>query len=220
MSLVELLQTVPEFRHLRGKRHQLWFILLMMIVGAMCGYWGYRPLAEFTQLYGAQVCQHLECALPQRLPSYSTFRRIILELDFQAFAQVFNQWAQQYVPIEPGEWLAVDGKSIKGSVSNYDNDQQNFVMLVSVFSHKRGFVLHSQPMENKAISELHVVQQLLGALDLSGAVVTADALHTQKNSGVLAPAGGSLSAVCEGEPSQVIWLDGGLRSNPSSHRSR
>ncbi|MEP0874022.1 transposase family protein [Trichocoleus desertorum AS-A10] len=38
MSLVELLQTVPEFRQLRGKRHQLWFILLLMIVGAMSGY--------------------------------------------------------------------------------------------------------------------------------------------------------------------------------------
>lgn len=201
MSLVELLQAVPEFRHLRGKRHQLWFILLLMIVGAMCGYWGYRPLAEFTQLYGDQVCQQLGHPLPQRLPSYSTFRRIILELDFQTFAQVFNQWAQQYVPIEPGEWLAVDGKSIKGSVSDYDNDQQNFVMLVSVFSHKRGLVLHSQPMENKAVSELHMVQQLLGILDLSEAVVTADALHTQKNSGVHPPAGGSLSAVCEGEPS-------------------
>ena len=134
MSLVELLQTVPEFRHLRGKRHQLWLILLLMIVGAMCGYWGYRPLAEFSQLYGSQVCQHLNYPLPRRLPSHSTFRRVILELDFQAFAQVFNQWVQQYVSIEPGEWLAVDGKSIKGSVSDYDNEQQNFVMLVSVFS--------------------------------------------------------------------------------------
>ena len=198
MSLVELLQSVPEFRQLRGKRHQLWFILLLMIVGAMCGYWGYRPLAEFTQLYGAQVCQHLGHPLPRRLPSYSTFRRVILELDFQVFAQVFNQWAQQYVPIEPGEWLAIDGKSIKGSVSDYDSDQQNFVMLVSVFSHKRGLVLHSQPMENKVISELHVVQQLLEVLDLSGAVVTADALHTQKNSPVLASTASPLSAVCEG----------------------
>jgi|SRR6476646_9720681 len=204
MSLVELLQTVPEFRQLRGKRHQLWFILLLMIVGAMCGYWGYRPLAEFSQLYGTQVCQQLGHPLPQHLPSYSTFRRVILELDFQVFAQVFNQWAQQYVPIEPGEWLAIDGKSIKGSVSDYDNNQQNFVMLVSVFSHKRGLVLHSQPMENKAVSELHVVQQLLGVLDLSDAVVTADALHTQKNGPVPAPAGGSLSAVCEGQPSEVI----------------
>lgn len=204
MSLVELLQTVPEFRHLRGQRHELWFILLLMIVGAMCGYWGYRPLAEFSQLYGAQVCQYLNHPLPRRLPSHSTFRRVILALDFQVFAQVFNQWAQHYVPIEPGEWLAVDGKSIKGSVSDFDTHQQNFVMLVSVFSHKRGFVLHSQPMKNKAISELHVVQQLLEVLDLSGAVVTADALHTQKNGRAPAPAASPLSAVREGQPAEVI----------------
>ncbi|MBW4491389.1 MAG: transposase family protein [Trichocoleus desertorum ATA4-8-CV12] len=101
MSLVELLQSVPEFRQLRGKRHDLWFILLLLIVGAMCGYWGYRPLAEFSQLYGAQVCQHLGHPLPRRMPSHSTFRRVILELDFQLFAQVFNQWAQHYSNPKP-----------------------------------------------------------------------------------------------------------------------
>jgi hypothetical protein len=91
MSLVKLLQTVPEFRHLRGQRHELWFILLLMIVGAMCGYWGYRPLAEFSQLYGAQVCQHLNHPLPRRLPSHSTFRRVILALDFQVFAHASSE---------------------------------------------------------------------------------------------------------------------------------
>lgn len=181
MSLVELLQEIKEFRHLRGKRHELWFVLLLMIVGAMNGYWGYRPLEEFSGLYGAELCSQLGVEIPRRMPSYSTFRRIINTLDFQVFAEVFNQWAQQQVPIEPGEWLAIDGKSIKGSVSDYDTHQQNFVMLVSVFSHKRGLVLHSQPMHNKATSEQHVVQQILGVLNLQGAVVTADALHCQKN---------------------------------------
>ncbi|MEP0874023.1 ISAs1 family transposase [Trichocoleus desertorum AS-A10] len=150
------------------------------------------------------MCQHLNHPPKSRVRGHSTFRRVILELDFQVFAQVFNQWAQQYVPIEPGEWLAVDGKSIKGSVTDYETHQQNFVMLVSLFSHKCGFVLHSQPMENKVISELHVVQQLLEVLDLSGAVVTADALHTQENGRAPTPAGGPLSAVCESQPSQVV----------------
>ena len=58
------------------------------------------------------------------------------------------------------------GKSIKGSVSDYDNDPHHKVLRVSVFSHKQGFVLHSQPMENKAISKLHVVQQPLEVLDV------------------------------------------------------
>lgn len=180
MTIIHLLKNLPEFRHAKGRRHEHWFVLLLMLVGGMCGYWGYRPLEEFTQQYAAEVCELIEIPLPATLPSYSTFRRVILGTDFHLFAQVFNQWAQKHVPIEPGEWISTDGKSIKGSVTDYDNAQQNFVMLVSVFSHKRGVVLHSQPMENKVVSEQHVVQQILQALDLNGAVLTADALHAQK----------------------------------------
>lgn len=180
MTLIELLQDIPEFRHLQGRMYELWFILLMMIVGGMCGYWGYRPLEEFCHRYGAEFCRELGIPEPTRMPTYSTFRRIIVNLDFEHLSTVFNQWAQQYVPIESGEWISTDGKSIKGSVENYDNAQQNFVMLVSLFSHQRGVVLHSQPMESKKGSEQHLVQQIVQTFDLKGAVLTADALHCQK----------------------------------------
>ncbi|MBW4542521.1 MAG: transposase family protein [Myxacorys chilensis ATA2-1-KO14] len=45
MSLIEHLQQIPEFRAARGQRHELWLVLLLIILGAMIGYWGYRPLA-------------------------------------------------------------------------------------------------------------------------------------------------------------------------------
>lgn len=180
MDLIELLKDIPEFRHLKGRMYELWFILLIMIVGGMCGYWGYRPLEEFCQRYGGELCREIGIPEPSRMPTYSTFRRIIVNLDFEHFATVFNQWAQQDVPIEEGEWVAADGKGIKGSIVNYDNAQQNFVMLVSLFSHKRGVVLHSQPMESKKCSEQHLVQQIVQTFDLKGAVLTADALHCQK----------------------------------------
>lgn len=206
MSLVTLLQNIEEFRHLRGLRHDLWFVLLLLIVGAMCGYWGYRPLSQFAQRYGKELCHQLEVEVPRTMPSYSTFRRIIMALDFKVFAEVFNQWAKQYVPLEPGEWVAVDGKSIKGTVTGYDSAQQNFVMLVSLFSHKRGVVLHSQPMENKHVSEQHLVQQLLEVLHLRGAVMTADALHCQKNGSDATAAGSALLAVCQSKSTYPFCL--------------
>jgi hypothetical protein len=146
--------------------------------------------------------------------SYSTFRRILVTLNFTVFANVFNQWAQHTFGVDSGEWVAIDGKSIKGSLSHYETAQQNFVMMVSVFSHQRGFVLHSQPMDNKNISEQHLVQQLLETLDLKGAVVTADALHCQKNSPALAPATSALSAVREGQSPHLVCLAGGHESKP------
>ncbi len=81
MSLIEHLKQIPEFRAARGQRHDRWFVLLLIILGAMMGYWGYRPLAEFVEVYGQEICQNLELAPETRLPSDSTFRRVLQQLD-------------------------------------------------------------------------------------------------------------------------------------------
>ncbi|MDZ4877745.1 MAG: hypothetical protein CLLPBCKN_007180 [Chroococcidiopsis cubana SAG 39.79] len=103
------------------------------------------------------------------------------QLDFQALATAFNDWAQTYSELEPGEWLAMDGKSIKSSVTDYSQAEQNFVSLVSLFSHQRGVVQAVMPMENKLQSEQEVVRLLLAAVEPRGVGITLDALHTQKN---------------------------------------
>jgi hypothetical protein len=150
MSLIDHLQQVPEFRAARGQRHELWLVLLLIILGAMMGYCGYRPLAEFVEVYGQEVCCKLELAPDTKLPSYSTFRRVMQGLDYQVLAEVFTDWAQLQHQVDAGEWFAADGKSIKGSVTDYGQAQQNFVSLVSLFSHGRGVVQAVMPMEQNS----------------------------------------------------------------------
>lgn len=123
----------------------------------------------------------MELALDTSLPSYSTFRRVMQQLDYQILASVFTEWAQLESKVDVGEWFACDGKSIKGSVTDSDQAQQNFVSMVSLFSHQRRVVQAVMPMEHKQVSEQEVVRVLLDAVGLSGIGVTLDALHTQKN---------------------------------------
>ena len=104
----------------------------------------------------------------------------MIALDYKELEKVFNQWSQQYSLIPESEWIALDGKSLKNTVSNYDNDQQNFINCVSAFSHQRKLVLGVQMMENKQESEINVVRELIALLDLTGVVFTFDALHCQK----------------------------------------
>lgn len=54
------------------------------------------------------------------------------------------------------------------------------VSVVSVYSHRQRLVLAQKSFENKVRSEIQVVEQLLAELDLTGVVVSMDALHCQK----------------------------------------
>lgn len=180
MELLELLNTLPDPRAKRGKRHPLSMLLLVIIMGTMLGYWGYRPLSEFIEAYGDELRMRLGLSPQVEFPSYSTLRRVMMQLDFAAFAAIFEQWAKQSVPLESAAVVAIDGKSIKSTVSEYNQATQNFVSIVSVFSHECGFVYQMQAMENQHQSEQSVVQQLLASLNLDAVVVTMDALHCQK----------------------------------------
>ncbi len=103
-----------------------------------------------------------------------------LPLDFQVLIQQFEQWANSTFNTELEEWVAIDGKSIKGTVTEAGTAYQNFVSLVSFYSSLHGVVLATQQFETNYNSELKVVQAMLEALQLEGVVFTMDALHCQK----------------------------------------
>ena len=48
LSLIEKLKQVNDFRKDKGKRQPLWIVLLL-ILGTMLGYLGYRELGEFAK---------------------------------------------------------------------------------------------------------------------------------------------------------------------------
>ena len=78
------------------------------------------------------------------------------------------------------EWLAIDGKVLASTVTDYSSSYQDFVSLVSIFSHKHGQVLCVARSESKKCSEIPTVQELIEALDVTGVVFSLDPLHCQK----------------------------------------
>ena len=179
-NLIQSLQEIRDFRASQGKRYPLWLILLLVLMGTLSGCRGYLALEDFGVRHYQAVSEKLGLTVT-RLPSDTTFRRILQKLDFQALAQQFGEWASRTIDIQPQEWVAIDGKSIKGTVTEPGTAYQNFVSLVSVYSSQQGVVLATQQFESKKSSELKVVQTMLEALHLKGVVFTMDALHCQKN---------------------------------------
>lgn len=178
-NLIEQLRQVPDFRVKDGQRHPLWLVLLLVIMGTMSGYVGYRAWGDFVKRHRRVL---VETFGRQRhgVPSYSTIRRIMMGVDFDELAVIFNQWAKNYVDLEPSQWCGIDGKSIKGTMQNYKSEHQNFVSIVSVFAQSRGLVIGLDKLNNKDSSEIKTVQNLVATLDIEDTVFSLDALHCQK----------------------------------------
>lgn len=178
MTLIEALQRIPDYRHARGKRHPLWIILVTIVMGNLAGYWGNRPLETFARRYGDEIAKLLQIDI-EAMPSYSTFRRAQLSLDFDAFSDAFRTWMSQYHDVDDDSY-AIDGKRIRQPMIGADG-KQRFIGLVSVFSQQRGITVELAGLSETENSEIKVVQYLCEQLQLTGAVLTLDAAHTQKN---------------------------------------
>ena len=179
-NLITSLQEIRDFRASRGRRYPLWLILLLIVMGTISGCRSYYALEDFGARHYRAVSEQLGLEVT-RLPSDTTFRRILQKLDFETLAQQFEQWASRTIDIQAGEWVAMDGKSIKGTGTLPGTAYQNFINMVSLYSSQQGVVLASQQFESKHNSELKVVQTMLEALELEEVVFTMDALHCQKN---------------------------------------
>jgi len=191
MNLIEAIIAVPDHRKSRGIRHPLWLILTIILLGSCTGYWGYKPLVDFTKNHRATLIKLFDLPSDIRFPSHSTFRNIIHSLDFEIIAVLFKRWAQQNLPLVPGELMAIDGKSIKSTLVGGNSSYQNFVSMVSVYSHTRGWVVRHKVMENQHRSEIEIVEELMRELSGCQIVITADALHCQKKTLALIIDGGN-----------------------------
>ncbi|MBD2744025.1 ISAs1 family transposase [Coleofasciculus sp. FACHB-1120] len=176
-SLIEHLQQIRDFR--TQPRYPLWVVLVLVLMGTMSNCLGYRALEDFVERHQKALLELME--LPQtRLPSYSTIRRVMVRIDFLELTKAFNAWASETFGVSLSEQVAMDGKSIKASVKDYDNAYQDFVSVVSAFRIQQGVVVGLQPMHNRQESEIATVQSLLNVLQLKGVCFSMDALHAQK----------------------------------------
>lgn len=179
-SLLQYLDAVPDYRCAQGRRYPLWIMLLMTVLGVMSGCQSYRALEDFGIRHYQRLCEMLGLSL-RRMPSDSTLRRMFHRIDFAQLTEQFNAWAQAQFAPQPGDWLSADGKSLKGTVTNEWEAFQDFVSVVSLYSHRHRLVIAQQGYQNKQSSEIHVLQQLLEQLGIQGVTLTLDALHCQKN---------------------------------------
>ena len=179
MSLLEHFENIPDFRRRAGRRYSLPSFLMMIILGTMSGHYGYRELNSFMK-GNAEELGALFSLKNNKVPSHVSIRTFMRGLDYQALIAVFNAWMSEHSLLEEGEAISFDGKCLGSTVKDARSSKQDFVQLVSAFSHHREQVLCVESFQQTKGHEANVVRNLIEKLDLQGALFTLDALHCQK----------------------------------------
>ena len=177
-NLYDKLSELNDFRRAQGRMHELRLILIIVIMAIMSGFCGLRSMGDFVKKNEKELSELFKTK-NGRLPSRQTIGRILQHLDFDKFSDIFYSWAIDYVNIENKEWISIDGKAIKGTVTNSHNNLQNLTSLISVFVGKKKQIINAGKINSNKECEIPKVQELIKLLNLEGVVFTLDALHCQ-----------------------------------------
>lgn len=116
--------------------------------------------------------------LPHGIPSHDTFSRVLGLLDPQQLQECFLSWVHQIADQLEIKLIGIDGKTARGS---YDREQKlKALHTVSAWAGEHHLVLAQQRVESQS-NEITAIPELLNLLDMKGAIITLDAMGTQRD---------------------------------------
>lgn len=181
IELLEAFADIPDARNASGKRHQVPLCLALFTLAVTAGNRGFLAIGDWLKSYKTELIELFEPP-QQRLPSYSTIRRVLLTLDYQQYSAALARFFG-VTPL-PGETVAADGKVLRGSyqleADNPDSAPHKSIMLVTAYLVERGLILEPYQVDRKT-NEIKALPEFIKHLALQGVVFAFDAISTQKN---------------------------------------
>jgi predicted transposase YbfD/YdcC len=190
----------PDPRRVRAKcDHDLIDILMIVLCGTIAGADGFEAIEEFARAKEPWFRERLGLNLRNGIPSHDTLNRVFALLSPDGLNASFGAWVTDAVEMLKRPHIPIDGKTMRGSKGNTTTGKAAHI--VSAWSHQLGLTLGQVKTDDKS-NEITAIPELLALLDLSGALVSIDAMGTQKDIAqqIVAAKGDYLLAVKENQP--------------------
>lgn len=169
----ETFASIPDPRDGGHTLHHFGEILFIAFAALLCGIRSYELMEEFAELREDWLRKWLK--LPNGIPSYNTFSRVFQAIEPTVFATcIATHLAKLGFGMEGGQ-IAIDGKALRGSRSG----ESSHLHAVSAWACDAGITL-AQAFVGEKTNEITAIPELLEMLNLKDAVVTIDAMGSQR----------------------------------------
>ena len=134
LAIIDAFQELPDPRRGAGRRHSQALCLSLFTLAVSAGCRGFLSISDWLESYRDDL---LELFSPpkNRLPSYSTIRRVLLTLDYEAYSRCLATFFE--IQPQRGETIALDGKvlrhSFNGDTPASTTDSHPAIQLVTVY---------------------------------------------------------------------------------------
>lgn len=175
-------------------RHNFSDILFLVISSVISGLTDWEDMELFGKNQISWLKKYGE--YKNGIPSHDTINRLISSLEPEKFSQCFIEWISDIATMSPGEVVAIDGKSIRGSAIKSRNISP--VHVISAYASENELCLGQYKTDSKS-NEITAIPKLLDLLAIKGCTVTIDAMGCQTD---------IAKKVCEKEADYILAVKG------------
>jgi len=172
---IELLGDISDPRDNRGKIHELSFVLAVTTMAILCGK---NRVSEIHRYIHNKIGWLQEIFdRPNVKPiSRAQLPRILAIIDWEELNAIIEKFFGVTVENIDDEWIAIDGKVLRGTITDNDNAHENEQITIAI-GHESQQIFFQRKMSGAKSSEVAVVRKLLEDTWLQRAKVTLDPLH-------------------------------------------
>jgi len=192
-NIVDHFGDLPDPRE-DNRRHLLIDIIAIVICASICGAEKWDDIEVFARAKEGWLRRFL--TLPHGIPSHDTIARVFARIDPQALNERFLSWISAVNPKYTRETVNIDGKTVRRS--HDEANDKPAIHMVSAWANRAGLTLAQVKVADKS-NEITAIPELLKMLELSGCVVTIDAIGTQPE---------IAEQIVDGEADYVLALKG------------
>jgi predicted transposase YbfD/YdcC len=202
-EVVAYFQELEDPRSEINRKHPLASVVVIALIAVLAGASGPTAIAQWAAIKEDLLASVLP--LPHGVPRKDVFRRVLMALRPEAFQACFAAWVRSLRDEAAAETgvgrptLAVDGKTLRRS-----HDRKNglgALHSVTVWASEYGLSLGQVACAEKS-NEITAIPELLKLVDISGGVVTIDAMGCQKEiaGAIVAAKGDYVLALKDNQP--------------------